>query len=182
MPDRGAMPWVNPGCPRFLLPTDTPMPARLQIKPEDCSPLGQAILKYLEEQGISMNHLAELAGIPQPRLRGACFKGTCPMPETLRKLAKVMGKHHLELYTLAYEGRIEKLPTDAEEISVDALMRELLETARELGLRVPTSRPSKAKIRRALLELGFQPQRSEPSLGDRAASAETRYDRKIEPG
>ncbi|XHX79324.1 MAG: helix-turn-helix domain-containing protein [Stenomitos frigidus ULC029] len=132
------------------------MPARLQIKAEDCSPLGQAILQYLEEQGISMNRLAELSGIPQPRLRGACFKGTCPTPETLRKLARVMGKHHLELYTLAYEGRIEPLPEDAAAISLDLLMRELFETARELDLTAPIVRPSKAKIRKALLELGFR--------------------------
>ncbi len=132
------------------------MPARLQIKAEDCSPLGQSILQYLEEQGISMNHLAELSGVPQPRLRGACFKGTCPTPETLRKLARVMGKHHLELYTLAYEGRIENLPEDANDSSLDLLMRELFETARELGLVVPKVHPSKAKIRKALLELGFQ--------------------------
>ncbi|HEY9627011.1 MAG: helix-turn-helix transcriptional regulator [Oscillatoriophycideae cyanobacterium NC_groundwater_1537_Pr4_S-0.65um_50_18] len=132
------------------------MPARLQIKAEDCSPLGQFILKYLEEQGISMNRLAELSGVPQPRLRGACFKGTCPTPETLRKLARVMGKHHLELYTLAYEGRIEQIPGDADDNSLDMLMRELFETARELGLTVPKIRPSKAKIRKALLELGFR--------------------------
>ncbi|HIK56112.1 MAG TPA: helix-turn-helix transcriptional regulator [Synechococcales cyanobacterium M55_K2018_004] len=134
------------------------MPARLQIKPEDCSPLGQFILQYLDNQGISMNRLAELAGVPQPRLRGACFKGTCPTPETLRKLAKVIGKHHLELYTLAYEGRIENLPEDSEENSVDLLIRELFETARELRLVAPKARPSKAKIRKALLELGFQPE------------------------
>jgi len=146
------------------------MPARLQIKLEDCSPLGQSILRYLEEQGISMNRLAELAGIPQPRLRGACFKGTCPTPETLKKLAKVMGKHHLELYTLAYEGRVETLPEDANDISLDLLMRELFETARELGLTVPKVRPSKAKIRKALLELGFYP---EP---------DQRVDRQVEAG
>ncbi|HEY9882111.1 MAG TPA: helix-turn-helix transcriptional regulator [Thermosynechococcaceae cyanobacterium] len=132
------------------------MPARLQIKAEDCSPLGQSILQHLEEQGISMNRLAELSGIPQPRLRGACFKGTCPTPETLRKLARVMGKHHLELYTLAYEGRIEPLPEDAADTSLDLLMRELFETARELDLTAPTVRPSKAKIRKALIELGFR--------------------------
>lgn len=132
------------------------MPARLQIKAEDCSPLGQFILQYLEEQGISMNRLAELSGVPQPRLRGACFKGTCPTPETLRKLAKVMGKHHLELYTLAYQGRIDDLPEDAEDISLDLLMRDLFETARELGLTAPKVRPSKTKIRKALLELGFR--------------------------
>lgn len=132
------------------------MPARLQIKAEDCSPLGNLILQYLEAQGISMNRLAELSGIPQPRLRGACFKGTCPAPETLRKLARAMGKHHLELYTLAYEGRIEALPEEISEASVDLLMRELLETAREMGLKPPTTRPSKAKLRKALLELGFR--------------------------
>ncbi|BAZ51576.1 regulator of phycobilisome biosynthesis [Nostoc sp. NIES-4103] len=132
------------------------MPARLQIKYEDCSPLGRLILQYLEEQGISMNRLAELSGIPQPRLRGACFKGTCPTPETLRKLARVMDMHHLELYTLAYEGRIEKLPEDANDNSLEVLMREMFETAREMGLTPPKIRPSKAKIRKALMELGFQ--------------------------
>jgi Helix-turn-helix len=131
------------------------MPARLQIKPEDCSPLGQFILHYLEHQGVSMNRLAELSGVPQPRLRGACFKGTCPTPETLRKLAKVMGKHHLELYTLAYEGRIEPLPDSAEEISLDLLLRDLLETARDRGLSAPTTRPSPTQLHQALLALGF---------------------------
>lgn len=137
------------------------MPARLQIKTEDCSPLGQFILQYLEEQSISMNRLAELSGVPQPRLRGACFKGTCPTPETLRKLARVMGKHHLELYTLAYQGRIEQLPEDADDVSLDILMRELFETARELGLAIPKVRPSKAKIREALLALGFSSENDE---------------------
>ncbi len=108
-----------------------------------------------------MNRLAELSGVPQPRLRGACFKGTCPTPETLRKLAKVMGKHHLELYTLAYEGRIENLQEDADDNSLDLLMRELFETARELGLSSPRVRPSKAKIRKALLELGFHAENKE---------------------
>lgn len=137
------------------------MPARLQIKAEDCSPLGQFILQYLEEQSISMNRLAELSGVPQPRLRGACFKGTCPTPETLRKLARVMGKHHLELYTLAYQGRIEQRPEDADDVSLDLLMRELFETARELGLAIPKVRPSKAKIREALLALGFSSENDE---------------------
>ncbi len=137
------------------------MPARLQIKAEDCSPLGRFILQYLEEQGISMNRLADLSGVPQPRLRGACFKGTCPTPETLRKLARVMGKHHLELYTLAYEARIEKLPEDADDASLDILMRDLFETAREMGLTPPKVRPSKAKIRKALLELGFRAENDE---------------------
>ena len=130
------------------------MPARLQIKTEDCSPLGRFILQYLEEHSISMNRLADLSGIPQPRLRGACFKGTCPTPETLRKLARVMSVHHLELYTLAYQGRVEKLPGDTND-QLDGLIRELLETAREAGLTPPNSPPSKAQISKALMILGF---------------------------
>lgn len=130
------------------------MPARLQIQAKDCSPLGLLILQYLEEKGISMNRLAEMADIPQPRLRGACFKGTCPTPETLRKLSRVIGMHHLELYTLAYEGRIVK--REDKEDDLEHLIRELFETARELKLEFPKQRPSKAKIERALRELGFK--------------------------
>ncbi|MEM9450667.1 MAG: helix-turn-helix domain-containing protein [Cyanobacteria bacterium P01_E01_bin.6] len=136
------------------------MPARLQIKPEDCSPLGKHILKYLQEHDVSMNRLAELSGIPQPRLRGACFKGTCPTPETLRKLARVIGVHHLELYTLAYQGRVEKLPNDVND-SLDSLIRELLETARESGMTPPEALPSRAKISKALALLGFSLDRQE---------------------
>lgn len=135
------------------------MPARLQIQAKDCSPLGLLILQYLEEQHISMNRLAEMADIPQPRLRGACFKGTCPTPETLRKLSRVIGMHHLELYTLAYEGRIVKRPE--EDHDLDSLIRELLETARLMNLNPPKQKPSKAKLERALLELGFTPQEVE---------------------
>ncbi|MEM6424437.1 MAG: helix-turn-helix transcriptional regulator [Cyanobacteria bacterium P01_C01_bin.73] len=133
------------------------MPPRLQVKPEDCSPLGRMILQYLDTAGISMNRLAELSGVPQPRLRGACFKGTCPTPETLRKLAKVMDKHHLELYTLAYEGRFEKVPREGKPYTLDTLVRELFEAAREMELAPPQQSPSQAKLHRALLELGFVP-------------------------
>jgi hypothetical protein len=132
------------------------MPARLQIKAADCSALGRSILEYIADTGISMNRLAEESGIPQPRLRGACFKGTCPTPETLRKLARAMGRHHLELYTLAYEGRIEKSPIEAAENALDMLMRDLFETARETGMQPPTQPVSKAQLRQALLVLGFE--------------------------
>lgn len=131
------------------------MPPRLQVKPEDCSPLGRMILQYLEAESISMNRLADLSGVPQPRLRGACFKGTCPTPETLRKLAKVMGKHHLELYTLAYEGRFEKVPREGKPYTLDTLVRELFEAAREMELSPPQQPPSKPRLYKALLELGF---------------------------
>jgi Helix-turn-helix len=132
------------------------MPARLLIRPEDCSPLGREILVYIEATGISMNKLAELSGIPQPRLRGACFKGTCPTPETLRKLSRVMNRHHLELYTLAYEGRIDTVADNEADISLDLLMKEIFELARELNLEPPKARPSRQELTQALKLLGFE--------------------------
>jgi transcriptional regulator with XRE-family HTH domain len=132
------------------------MPARLLIRPEDCSPLGREILAYIEATGISMNKLAELSGIPQPRLRGACFKGTCPTPETLRKLSRVMNRHHLELYTLAYEGRIDTVADNEADISLDLLMKEIFELARELELEPPKARPSRQELTQALKLLGFE--------------------------
>lgn len=133
------------------------MPPRLRITPEDCSPLGRIILKYLDGEAISMNRLADLSGVAQPRLRGACLRGTCPTPETLKKLAKVMGMHHLELYTLAYEGRFDTSPIEGEPYTLNMLVRELFETAREMGLAAPQAAPSKSQLCKALLELGFSP-------------------------
>jgi hypothetical protein len=133
------------------------MPVRLQIKEEDCSPLGRLILAYLQDHGMSMNRLAELSGIPQPRLRGACFRGTCPTPETLGKLAKAMNMHHLELYTLAYEGRIAEPESVTGKVSEEMMLRALLETARELKLIPPERLPTPTQIHQALMELGFHP-------------------------
>jgi hypothetical protein len=136
------------------------MPARLLIKPEDCSPLGRLILAYIQETGMSMNRLAELSGIPQPRLRGACFKGTCPTPETLRKLSRAMNKHHLELYTLAYEGRMDDRsvldPQDDVDASLDLLVREIFELVRQEKLTPPRQQPSRSQLAAALKLLGFE--------------------------
>ncbi len=130
------------------------MPPRLQIQPEDCSALGKMILRYLQSRQISMNQLAEEAGIPQPRLRGACLRGTCPAPETLRKLARAMGTHHLELYSLAYPGR---LPAGLfpEEEMLETVVRELLATARQENLAPPAVPPDPEQYRQALRVLGF---------------------------
>jgi len=129
--------------------------AKLRIKLEDCSPLGKLLLQYMEENNISMNELAKQAGISQPGLRAACLKRTNPTDTTLNKLSKVLGKHPLELYTLAYEGRIEELQDEASDNYLDSIIREVFETARELGLVPPKSKPPKINIKRALKELGF---------------------------
>lgn len=131
------------------------MPGRLQLKPKDCSPLGRLILQHMEDHNISMNQLAKQVGITQPGLRAACLKGTNPTQNTLHKLSKVLSKHPLELYTLAYENRIEELQDEATDNYLDTLLREFFETARELGLVPPKSRPPKINIREILKELGF---------------------------
>ena len=61
----------------------------------------------------------------------------------------------MELYTLAYEGRIEKSPIEEAENALDALMRDLFETARELNMKAPEQPVSRAKLRQALMVLGF---------------------------
>jgi transcriptional regulator with XRE-family HTH domain len=133
------------------------MPARLQIQPENCSPLGRLILQYMKDHSVSMNELAKQAGISQPGLRSACFKGTNPTDSTLKKLSLVLGRPPLELYNLAHEGRLEAKLQDEARFSSDrdALVREIFETAAELGLSAPKSRPPKNTIRKALLTLGF---------------------------
>jgi hypothetical protein len=67
-----------------------------------------------------------------------------------------MGMHHLELYSLAYEGRITKRPEDAAEVDMDRVICEIFEAVREMGLVPPRERPSRLQIERALIELGFR--------------------------
>ncbi|MBD2121822.1 helix-turn-helix transcriptional regulator [Trichocoleus sp. FACHB-262] len=133
------------------------MAARLQVKPEHCSPLGKLILQHMKDHSVSMNELAKKAGISQPGLRSACFKGTNPTDSTLNKLSHVLGRPALELYNLAHEGRLEATLQDEACLSNarDALVREIFETAAELGLSAPKNKPPKNTIKEALLTLGF---------------------------
>lgn len=131
------------------------MAGKLQLKPKDCSPLGRLILQYMQEHNVSMSQLAKEVGITQPGLRAACLKRTNPTESTLKKLSEVLGKHPLELYTLAYENRIEELQDEATDNYLDTLIRELFETARELGLVPPKSKPPKLNTKMILKELGF---------------------------
>ena len=106
---------------------------------------------------MSMNALAKQAGITQPGLRSACLKGTNPTENTLKKLSKVLGKHPLELYFLAYGDRIKELQEEANDNYLESLLREIFETLREAGLVSAKSRPPKLKIinafRKALKEV-----------------------------
>jgi len=92
----------------------------LQIKPEDCSLLGQEILKYMEQHQLSMSEMARQTGITQPGLRAITLKGGNPTESNINKLARFMDKRPLELYQLVYE---DKLRAMAEPDATDVLMR-----------------------------------------------------------
>lgn len=96
----------------------------LQIQPEDCSLLGQEILRYMEKTGLSMRKLAKQAGITQPGLRVIILKGGNPTESNITKLARVMGKHPTELYQLVYEDKIRAM---AEPDAIDRLMTLLMD-------------------------------------------------------
>ncbi len=96
----------------------------LQIKPEDCSLLGQEILRYMESTGLSMRKLASQAGITQPGLRVIILKGGNPTETNITRLARVMGRHPTELYQLVYEDKIKAM---AEPDAIDRLMTLLMD-------------------------------------------------------
>ena len=105
------------------------MPAKLQIKPSDCFPLGRFILQYMEENWVSMNELARQADISQPLLRRAWFKGTCPRPEALKKLSRVLGKPHRDLYAMACESRMADVADGSSDIPKNSFQDENFEGA-----------------------------------------------------
>jgi len=115
----------------------------LQIKSEDCSLLGQEILKYMEKTGLSMRKLASQAGITQPGLRVIILKGGNPTESNINKLARLMGKRPLELYQLVYEDKIRAM---AEPDAIDVLIRvfdDLLKSFWKLAGQLPEDkRPS----------------------------------------
>lgn len=96
----------------------------LQIQPEDCSLLGQEILRYMEKTGLSMRKLAKQAGITHPGLRVIILKGGNPTESNITKLARVMGRHPTELYQLVYE---DKLRAMAEPDAIEHLMGLLMD-------------------------------------------------------
>lgn len=107
---------------------------------------------------MSMNALAKQASITQPGLRAACLKGTNPTESTLKKLSKVLGKHPLELYLLAYGDRIKELQEEANDNYLESLLREIFEILRHAELVSAESRLPKIAItnafRKALKEIG----------------------------
>lgn len=109
----------------------------LQIQPEDCSLLGQEILRYMEKTGLSLRKLAKQAGITHPGLRVIVLKGGNPTESNIRKLAHVMGVHPTKLYQLVYEDKIRAM---AEPDAIDLLIQvfnEMLDSLRKLAGQLP---------------------------------------------
>ena len=119
----------------------------LQIQLEDCSLLGQEILNYMEETGLSMRKLASQAGITHPGLRVIMLKGGNPTESNITKLARVMGRHPTELYQLVYE---DKLRAMAEPDAIERLMTllmDMFDVLREWAGQLPEQeKPSDYKL------------------------------------
>lgn len=110
--------------------------AFLKIEPEDCSPLGRFVLAYIREAHISMNQLADRAGLTRPGLRGMCLPRGNPTESSLIKLAHAMGKPPTQLFRLAYQNKIEN-PYDSDAIDIfingiDAIFKALREISKQL--------------------------------------------------
>ncbi len=114
--------------------------------------MGLLILQHMHEHQVSMNALAKQSGITQPGLRAACLKGTNPTESTLRKLSKVLGKHPLELYFLAYGDRMKGLQEEVKGNYLDSLFREMFSILKHAGIVSGESKPYKLAITNAFYE------------------------------
>lgn len=74
--------------------------AFLRLKPQDCSPLGQFILQYMEENKLTLTELAEKASLTRPGLRAMCLKRANPTQSSLVRLALAMNKSPVDLFKL----------------------------------------------------------------------------------
>jgi transcriptional regulator with XRE-family HTH domain len=107
--------------------------AVLQIKPEDCSPLGKVVLKHMKENNMSLRELSRNAGITHPCLRDLCLGNGSPAESTLRKLSTVLSAHPIELYFLAYGDRIKSLEREPK----DSIFHPIIDAIDQIISRVP---------------------------------------------
>lgn len=119
----------------------------LQIKPENCSRLGQEILNHMEKHQISMREMARQVGITHEGLRSCCWHRAMPTEATLRKLAGVMGKPPEQLFRWVYR---DKIKYGYEAGVAEALLQAIEEAIKVIRLLVndypPDKRPSDYEI------------------------------------
>ncbi|BDA76371.1 hypothetical protein DSM106972_092710 [Dulcicalothrix desertica PCC 7102] len=111
------------------------MPA-LTIKPQDLSPLGELIFKFIKENDISMREFADMANITRPGLRTMCLKTSNPTRSSIVRLAKAMDKSPLELYQLVCLNReLNPYKPDLIDKAIkgfDSVLRDMWELVQEL--------------------------------------------------
>jgi transcriptional regulator with XRE-family HTH domain len=81
----------------------------LMLKPEDCSPLGREVLRYLEAHQISMSSLAKKIDKTQEGLKWMCQKKANPGAETVEKLAQVLELDPVTLHRMVYRNKLDNL-------------------------------------------------------------------------
>lgn len=84
--------------------------SHLKLKPDECSPLGQLVLEYVERNpGINLNKLAREIGLTRPGLGWICLKHTSPNEETAAKLADVLKLEEREVARMVHKNKLDNL-------------------------------------------------------------------------
>ena len=77
-----------------------------QLKRENCSRLGVAILDYLEENQISMREMGRQLGLTGNGIKSCCWHRAVPTEKTLQRLSEALGIPIAELLQWVVEDRI----------------------------------------------------------------------------
>jgi transcriptional regulator with XRE-family HTH domain len=103
----------------------------------DCSSLGQFILKYLREEDLTLKDLATKSGLTRPGLRSMLEKRGSPTETSLIKLAKGMGVSPRLLLQLKHQNEIENpITPDAIDLFLKAV-EELIKVFTEVTKNLP---------------------------------------------
>lgn len=82
----------------------------LKLRSEQCSPLGQLVLQYLEKHPqTNMSQLARQIGVSRAGLGWLCLKQSAPDEKTARNLAQAIGVDFSLVSRLVHENKLEKL-------------------------------------------------------------------------
>lgn len=121
--------------------------AHLRLKPQDCSPLGQLVLQYLGDNGITLTDLAQRADLTRPGLRAMCLKRSNPTQSSLIRLAKAMDKSPVDLFKLVcLNKQINPYTPDVFDLfikGIEIVFKEMSELAKEVPLE---QRPSETEL------------------------------------
>jgi transcriptional regulator with XRE-family HTH domain len=108
----------------------------MKLAYNDCSPLGQFILKYMREEDLTLKDLAAKAGLTRPGLRTMLEKHGSPTETSLIKLADAMNVSPHLLFKLKHQNEIEN-PITPDAINffiqaVEKLVKAIREATKDL--------------------------------------------------